>query len=190
MTIGIGKSATVLSALIDHPVTISVPDISFTQFETTRDLLDEHYEHWSSCALMEYDGGFDGDSILIFSQQSVKRWIQIIAKAQFGTVEEVMPEMESDLLLEVGNIIINGCIGSIANLLNIEANFHLPNFFTRVGSGLFDDLLEKDKTDAFGVIISSNFVVEEEEINADLIITIKQASMKFVIDRLTGILTG
>ena len=52
-----------------------------------------------------------------------------------------------------------------------------------------DDLVNwvGDKTGAFGIIISSKFVVEKEEIKADLIITIQKESMKFVVDQLTGL---
>ncbi len=187
MNIGIGKAASVLSNLIDHPIDIPLPRISFTKIETMRNLFDTHYQNWSSCVEMEFSGEFEGDSILIFNKQSAYRWTQIISQAQFGSVEEVVPEMEKDLLLEVGNIIINSCIGSISNLLDTVVNYQLPVFFTHVGSGLFDDLLERNRSLDFGIIINSNFVFAAEEISMDLVVTVQKSSIEYVLNQLLSL---
>lgn len=187
VNIGIGKAAAVLASLVDHPIEFSIPKVTFVHLDTIREFLNEHYENWSNCVLLKFDGGFSGDAMLIYTTGSTKRWVQIIGGAQFGDVDEILSAMESDLLLEVANIIINGCIGCIANLLEVENNYHLPILVSRAGSEIVDGLLEEDKSQNFGFIINTKFSIEGEEVNTELFITLQESSVPIIIERLMSL---
>ncbi len=187
MSIGIGKAAAVLSSLVDREIEFAIPEVSFVNFNNLRTFLSENYNQWNCCVFMQFDGGFEGDSLLIFDKNSAKHWIQIIGTAQFGTPDVIMPEMETDLLLEVGNIIVNGCIGSIANLLQTENHYYLPQFFTRYGSEIYDDMLEADKRESVGIVIETKFTLENEDVETELIVTLKEKSTLEMMDGLMNL---
>jgi chemotaxis protein CheC len=185
MNIGVSQAATVLSTMIDAPVGLTIPQVTFVELETLRSYLDTYYHDWGSCVVLSFSGGLSGDGVLVFSLDSAKHLISLVGHNQFAG--ELLPEMESDLLLELGNIIINSCVGAIANLLEAETTDGFPQFCSRGSSDIFDDILEKNKEDSFGMIITTDMRIENTHFGLDLIICFEKASVNFVVDRLISL---
>jgi len=75
---------------------------------------------------MSFDGSFSGNAALIFSPESAMILVSTL------TDEPPIPgEMDAlcmGTLTEVGNILMNGVIGSISNALQAKMHFSLPGY--------------------------------------------------------------
>lgn len=182
INIGVGQAAAVLSELVGDTIELDIPAIKTVQLSSVRDYLDNHYDKWHSCVLLEFMSEFSGDAVLIFSEESAKGWAGLVSCNQFGGDLELTTDMQNDFLLEIGNILINGCIGSLSNLMEIECDFSIPKMYNRINSELFDDMLDRDQSRHFGMIISTTLKAEGKSVSTDLFLTLKENSLPFFLE--------
>ncbi len=127
--IGMGEPAAALSSMVGEEVHLSVPSFSVsTRARITRDLAPDIAS--PICAVRgAFAGPFTGEAMLIFPAQGTL--------ALVGRLIPVDPnadgpgEMEQDALTEIGNIILNGCLASLSNLIGGELAGSVPGY----GSG-------------------------------------------------------
>ena len=181
INIGVGQAAAVLSELVGDTIELDIPAIRTVQLSSVRDYLDNHYDKWHSCVLLEFMSEFSGDAVLIFSEESARGWAGLVSSNQFGEDLELTSDMQNDFLLEIGNILINGCIGSLSNLMEIECDFSIPKMYNRINSELFDDMLDRDQSQHFGMIISTTLKAEGKSVSTDLFLTLKENSLPFFL---------
>jgi chemotaxis protein CheC len=188
INIGVGDSAAVLSELAGEAIELQIPTIRTIRLSSVRDHLDSHYNKWHSCVLLEFHSKFSGDAILIFSAEAADGWAELIINHQFDGEIELTNDMKSDFLLEIGNIIINGCIGSMANMMQVECDFSIPHIYNKITSDLFDDMLDRDQKDHFGMIVTTTLKAEGKSVTTDLFLTLKEDSIPFFIESVDALL--
>ncbi|MCG5239283.1 chemotaxis protein [Azospirillum doebereinerae] len=127
--IGMGEPAAALSSMLGEEVHLSVPSFAVsTHARISRDLAPGMVP--PVCAVRgAFAGPFTGEAMLIFPEQGTL--------ALVGRLVPVDPaadgpgEMEQDALTEIGNIILNGCLASLSNLIGGEIAGTVPGY----GSG-------------------------------------------------------
>ena len=84
-------------------------------------------------------------------------------------------------LLEIGNILINGCIGSLSNLMSIECDFSVPQLYNR-NCEIAHEKLSANTPESFGLIITATLQAEGKTFTTDLFLTIKEDSVPFLLE--------
>jgi chemotaxis protein CheC len=87
-------------------------------------------------------GGFQTDALLLFPEHGSLE----IVRRMLGddTAIEHITELEQDALAEIGNIIINSCMSSLASLFGSEMHGSLPRVQSRTVHTLLDDKAATD----------------------------------------------
>ena len=85
---------------------------------------------------------------------------------------EEMTSMEQDAMLEIGNVILNATIGSLANLMKDEIYGSLPSIHHCRANALFSELALKDENDVF-LIIYVDFKIESKEIKGYVVLLLE-----------------
>ncbi|MCH2205572.1 MAG: hypothetical protein MK132_06860 [Lentisphaerales bacterium] len=181
INIGVSQAASVLSELVGEAIELEIPSIQTVKLNSVREHLDGHCQKWHSCVLLEFMSKFSGNAVLIFSEESATGWASLISANQFGHEIELTSDMQNDFLLEIGNIIINGCIGNISNLMEVECHFSIPHMINRITSELLDDMLDRDQSQHFGMIITTTLKAKGKAISTDLFLTLKEGFIPFFI---------
>ena len=138
--IGMGKAAHALSIIAKQDVDVSVPAVQLIDAETVfSDIRSDEI----CCVIQKVKGEFDSVSVLIIPQRGS---YEIVSKMLGSFLKGIPPsELYQDAMREIGNILINTCVGTVANSLNLTSYVELP--FLQFGSSdhLFDgNLLKKD----------------------------------------------
>ena len=189
INIGVGQAASVLSELVGEEIQLEIPSIKTVKLDSVRKYLNVQYAQWHCCIHLEFTSEFSGDAILIFDEKAADGWAELISIHQFEDAIDLTSEMKNDFLLEIGNILINGCIGSIANLLEVECDYSIPHIFSKITSDLFDDLLDRDSSEHFGMIITTKLKAEGKSVSTDLFLTLKKDSVPFFINTIEKLLS-
>lgn len=127
LNIAIGQAASALSQLVEDEVCLSVPAINFLTPSEANARLELETSGADSVAVRQsFSGSFSGDLLLIFPEQ---RSLDLVR----SMLDDVVPldsltELEQEALLEVGNIILNACLGSLANQLGTAVESSLPTY--------------------------------------------------------------
>jgi chemotaxis protein CheC len=172
VNIGIVKAASILNGMLESHVELDVPSIiMFDPENPGKELADVNHNHLSSIQL-DFHGPFSGSSALVFPSESVEKLVTALTGEE--PESEGFAESASETLYEVGNILINAVMGSIANLLAAQIDFSPPNY----KEGTFTDLikLKDSKKDLASLLIRANFKVHEPQISGNVFLVFELGS--------------
>lgn len=125
--LSLGEAAAMFSQIIREDIALSVPTV---QILTKADLIVQLGQGGAArlCSIRQQfssTSNFSTNTILLFPEQGT---LQIVRRMLGdSTPIEHITELEQDTLAEIGNIIMNGCMGSLANLFNSRMTGSLPS---------------------------------------------------------------
>jgi chemotaxis protein CheC len=102
-----------------------------------------------------------------------------VVRRIMGTTEEVADptELEEDTLAEIGNVIINACMGSLARLLKTSMIGGLPEARIRVG-----DTLLRGREDVSAMLSASvGMRLGERNVSGLVLLLMDQSSVQFLV---------
>ncbi|MBN9694815.1 MAG: chemotaxis protein CheC [Zoogloea sp.] len=146
--LSLGEAAATFSAIVREEIELSVPTIEIL----SRDQLTQRLEGAQPSAAgdrlcrinQQFDAasGFQTDALLLFPEHGSLE----IVRRMLGddTPVQQITELEQDALAEIGNIIINSCMSSLANLFGTEMRGSLPRVQSRTARTLLDDKSDSD----------------------------------------------
>ncbi len=161
--IGVGQAASSMSAIVNEPVRMSVPSISFmNRSEAGRLLGGREAEPERICGVSQrYAGAFDTDAILMFPEDKSLEIVRLMVGESVPLKE--LTEMEQEAMCEIGNIILNSCVGTLANIFQRELQGSLPQYHV----GTSDEILTANGSpaDAVVLMLHIDFVLETHQIH-------------------------
>lgn len=132
---GVSRAASSLRLLVGEEVLLSVPSVKIVTREAASKLVER--ENKKLVAVQQtFEGPFDGKALLIFPEAQSLELVRSIVGDQH-TLEDVI-DLEQEALAETGNIILNGCLATIANVLNRTMRMSLPSIVRGDGATLFE----------------------------------------------------
>ncbi|HLO77658.1 MAG TPA: chemotaxis protein CheC [Magnetospirillum sp.] len=137
LNVAIGQAAASLSQLVEDEVHLSVPFVDFLTPSQAADRLEDETQGADSVAVRQhFEGRFYGDILLIFPE---RRSLDLVRHMLGDDVPlDQLTELEQEALLEVGNIILNACLGSLANQLATPVEGSLPIYVRGRSSHILD----------------------------------------------------
>lgn len=137
LNIAIGQAAASLSQLVEDEVRLSVPFVDFLSPAQAAERLEEETQGADSVAVRQhFEGHFYGDILLIFPE---RRSLDLVRHMLGDEVPlEQLTELEQEALLEVGNIILNACLGSLSNQLKLPVEGSLPVYVRGRGARILE----------------------------------------------------
>ncbi len=122
--IGVGRAADSLSRMVDQEVSLSVPSV---EFRSVREMADYLGGDNIICSVsQQMTGEFDARSMLLFPEKNSMEVVRLLMGDTLS--DELVAEMQEEALNEIGNIVLNACIGSIASSLDKQFDVGLPAF--------------------------------------------------------------
>jgi chemotaxis protein CheC len=161
VNIGVGRAAASLRAMIGREVMLSVPSIEIISHLDASALISERETDELIAVHQDFSGVFAGRALLIFPQVNSLDLVRAVMGED--TSDEDAAEMEQEALAETANVILNGCLGTMANMLRQPLAMTLPSVRRTFGAGIFapDDNEEGDGTVLFLYI---NFSVLQQNL--------------------------
>ncbi|MEG3640633.1 chemotaxis protein CheC [Magnetococcus sp. PR-3] len=134
--IGIGRAADALGEMVNDEVLLSVPEMAILPRSKAAGMLRDHAIGQVAAIRQQFKGDFAGSALLIYPET---KSLELVRTLLGGEVPlENLTELEQESLLEVGNVILNACLGSFANIMNLELEFALPEYMKGHGEALLN----------------------------------------------------
>nr|CRH04562.1 putative MCP methylation inhibitor CheC-like protein [Candidatus Magnetococcus massalia] len=124
--IGIGRAANALGQMVHDEVFLSVPEMAIVSRDEALELIVRHSAEQVAAIRQGFHGQFSGSALLVYPESNSLELVRSLLGEDIPL--ESLTELEQESLLEVGNVILNACLGSFANLMNLELTFDLPEF--------------------------------------------------------------
>jgi chemotaxis protein CheC len=161
VNIGVSRAAASLRKMVNKQVILSVPSIEIVTRKSAAALIGQRESEGLIAVQQHFEGPFSGRALLIFPESNGLSLARAIVGGEM--TEDELVEMEAEALAETGNIILNGCLGSMANMLQHSLNMSLPDVLRGDSEHLFD-VLETSSEDSFVLFLYINFSVREHDI--------------------------
>lgn len=124
--ISVGRAAAALSELTHEEVSMSVPLVHILSPHKAVELLDPERQLRITSVSQQFNGSFSGKALLMFPGSSSLEVVRLMLGAEMPL--DQLTEMEQDAMSEIGNIILNTCFSTIADMLGENFDCELPSF--------------------------------------------------------------
>ncbi|MDI4646198.1 chemotaxis protein CheC [Cohnella hashimotonis] len=122
--IGAGHAATALSRLLDKPIDMAVPKVSFIPFEDIADRVGGA-EEVVVAIFLRVEGEAPGNMFFLMSQYQARVLLQGLLHFELSEGPEYS-EMELSALSEIGNILAGSYLSSLADLTGLPLSPTVP----------------------------------------------------------------
>jgi chemotaxis protein CheC len=181
INIGVGRAASVLNEMLESHISLQVPYIKiFSPSELTEELEHRLGPIQLSAVRLMFTGSLSGNAQLVFPTDSASKLVSLLTQDELDSLD--LDSLKIGTLSEIGNIVINGVMGSISNLLGQHFNYSLPIYI----EDTVDHLLTWSEFDPNLVILlaQARFSVESMHIQGDIILIFTVSSFDSLIDSL------
>lgn len=161
VNIGVSRAAVSLRKMAGEQVLLSVPAVEVVTRRGATTLIRERESGALVAVRQEFTGVFSGRALLIFPESNS---MALVRSVTAGTLSaEDAAELEDEALAETGNVVLNSCLATMANMLQKPLTMSLPEVIRGDGSALFD-LTAADDENAVVLFLYINFAINDREI--------------------------
>jgi chemotaxis protein CheC len=121
---GVSRAARNLGRMIKDQVHLSIPRTEIMTRDQAVGWLSDRENSNLIAVGQNFRGSFSGQALLIFPETNSLELVRIILDDSL-TLEEIV-NLEQEALAEVGNVVLNGCLVVMANLLKQALDMSLP----------------------------------------------------------------
>jgi chemotaxis protein CheC len=180
MNVGVGRAAGILNHMVTSHVQLLVPEITILNIGDLAEKLVEVMAEKVAVVRLRFEGSFSGTAELIFPAESANNLVAVISDEEPGTPD--LDSVKTAALTEVGNIVLNGVMGTFSNMLKQHLSFSLPTY-----SEITSDVLGKSDNGRAGekvIFAQVRFTIRQLEIVGDIILLFEVGSFDTLLSRI------
>lgn len=136
VNIGVSRAASSLRKMIGDQVLLSVPSVEVVSQQRAARLISEREVSDLVAVRQDFTGPFSGRALLIFPETNSLELVRAVTGDELS-LQDVL-EMENEALAETGNIILNSCLATMANMLKRSLSMTIPEVLRGTGASLFE----------------------------------------------------
>jgi chemotaxis protein CheC len=179
INIAFARTGAALSELTGHRVLLSPPEVSVYQTVELRQALAKFIPGDIASIHQVFAGPVEGDALLLLNYAGAVHLTDLLTDEP--TPSNYLDESAREVLTEVGNILLNACLGMFGNLLNVHVTFSVP----RLHLETLDELIAANVTDRaeghFALVIYTGFQIRDSSVKGFLVIVLSVASLDRLI---------
>ena len=161
VNLGVSRAALGLREMVREEVLLSVPKVSIVTREEAVANFGDADARRLVAVHQDFEGEIKGRALLIFPETKSMELVRAVVGGELP-LEELM-ELEQEALAETGNVILNSCLGTIANNLERSLRISLPEVVYGDGAKFFAMGPAPDVNDRV-MFIFINFIVRQRNI--------------------------
>jgi chemotaxis protein CheC len=190
VNIGVNRAAASLREMVGEQVHLSVPKVTLVGREEAIRTLGENEVVSLVGVHQVFEGDITGRALLIFPDTKSLELVRAVTGGDLS-LEEII-ELEQEALAEIGNIILNGCLASMANMLRRNLKMSLPEVL-RGEPSIFFNLEPPPEAGELVMFLYINFAVRSRDIRGYIAVLMDLPSLTALkvlladfIERTTG----
>ena len=179
LNIGFGRAAAALSELTGHRVLLEVPQVSVHPINELNKALRTVLGDPIASVHQIFSGPVGGDALLILDHSAAGMLKELL------TSEAPLPlpldASAREVLTEVGNILLNACLGTFGNILEVQVSFSVPHLNLDTLHDVMKSLLVNREGLRYALVVHAGFNLRDAEVKGYLVIVLSVASLDRLI---------
>jgi chemotaxis protein CheC len=178
VNIGVSRAALSLREMIGAQVHLSVPTVSLVTRARAIAILGEREAANLVAVHQVFEGDITGRALLIFPETKSLELVRAITGGDLP-LEDII-ELEQEALAETGNILLNSCLATIANMLHRSLKMSLPEVL-RGDAATFFSLAPPPEAGDVVMFLFINFAVRERDITGYIAMIMDLPSLEALV---------
>jgi chemotaxis protein CheC len=175
LNIGFGRAGASLSRLTGHRVLLEVPQVSIHPIHQLHGFLDQVVEDEVASIHQIFSGPVAGDALLMLDPVAASALKELL------TSEPALPlaldASTREVLTEVGNIVLNACVGTFGNLLQMQIGFSVPSINVATVKAVLDSLESAADGFRYALVVTAGFRLRDAEVTGYVVIVLSVQSL-------------
>ena len=179
INIGFGRAAAALSKLTGHRVQLEVPQVVMCPIEEMADRLRPMLADDIATVHQIFSGPVNGDALLVLDQHSAAILKELLTDEPALPLE--IDRSAREVVTEIGNIVLNACLGTFGNLLKVQVSFSVPHLTLDTLESVVGSVAIDRQGLRYALIIHSSFRLRHSSLTGYLVIVLGVASIERLI---------
>jgi chemotaxis protein CheC len=179
LNIGFGRAAASLSQLTGHRVLLEVPKVTVHPIDEVTQSLGEFITSDVASVHQIFSGPVAGDALLMLDQSGAAMLKELL------TNEPALPlsidASAREVITEIGNILLNACLGTFGNILNVQVSFSVPHLNLESVGAILESLRVHSEGVRYALVVHAGFNLRDTEVRGYLVIILSVASLDRLI---------
>lgn len=176
INIGYGRAAGALSELTGYRITLEVPKVSMHEISEIAPLLDKFVAGEVASVNQMFTGPISGNAMLLLDEKSAVVLSQLLTDDRAPARE--FDASAREIITEVGNILLNACLGVFGNLLRVHVSFAVPRLHVESIQQVLESInIESEEKLRYGLMIHTTFRLRSSDVIGYLVIILGITSL-------------
>ena len=182
-SIGGGNAATALSSMLNAKVNMSLPKVEILDFNEALVNVGDP-EEVVAAILVEMSGELSGIMLFILTKEfSDEILFRMLGKTEANFFE--LAEIDSSVLMEIGNIVISSYITAMASLVNMSVELSVPQLAVNMLGGIMSVPIAMmgQHSDRI-MMITGQFKIDGKALNSNMLLLPDVESLNVLMKKL------
>jgi len=183
LNMGFSRTAASLSQLTGNRVILDVPYVSIHPINELSKELANFVQGEIATVQQIFTGNVSGNALLLLNHDGAAILSDLIdPDGEFDDQENCQKNQEketlnSEILTEIGNILLNSCMSVFGNILNISISFSVPRLYLDALDGLLHSLVIQEKEMRYAMLVYTGFHLRDNAISGYMIMILSVTSL-------------
>ncbi len=175
INIGYGRAAGALSELTGYRVNLEVPKIAMHRIEEIAPLLDKVVEGEVASVNQMFSGPISGNALLLLDEKAARMLSELLTDELPSS--QTFDSSAREIITEVGNILLNACLGVFGNLLQVQVAFAVPRLRVDTINGVLQSIRVKEEELSYALMIHTRFSLRASKVTGYMVIILGITSL-------------
>lgn len=179
INIAFSRTAASLSEITGHRVILEAPQVAVYPINELTPALAQFLPAEVATVHQVFSGPLVGDALLLLNYDGAVMLTDLLTDEQVKSRR--LGESAREVLTEVGNILLNACLGMFGNLLQVHISFSVPRLHLETLDALLRTLVINKEGLRYALVVYTAFRLRDSEVRGYLVIALNVASLDRLI---------
>ncbi len=178
INISFARTAASLSELTGDRVVLEQPDVYIHPISTLNTILANSLAGDLATVEQVFTGSISGNAMLLLNYQGALELTKLFVPTASRN-NHSLDSSACEVLTEIGNILLNACLGMFGNLLNIPVCFSAPRLHLDVLDQLINSIAGEELS--YSLVVSTTFSMRDKSVTGYLMLLLSLDSLESLI---------
>ncbi|MDB6033400.1 MAG: CheC, inhibitor of methylation [Verrucomicrobiales bacterium] len=182
INIGYARAAGALSDLTGHRIVLQVPRVAIHPIQEVATVLSADLQGEVASVHQVFSGPVAGNALLLMDQAGARMLNDLLTNET--SLNNSLDGGAREVLTEVGNIVLNACLGVFGNLLHVQVSFAVPRLHVDSIETVLNSITVNSVELQYALTIQTKFFIRQGNVSGYLVIILGITSLSALLREL------
>ncbi|EKD39559.1 MAG: CheC, inhibitor of MCP methylation [uncultured bacterium] len=180
INIAFGRAAGSLSAITGQRVLLNVPSVEICPIDQLQAKLQTVIHGDVATVQQVFSGAVSGTALLMIDFDGALNLSGLLTDSRVPL--QRLDASDREVLMEVGNILLNACLGTLGNVLKVHISFAVPRLHVESIGGLLGSLTIDKEELMVAMLVLTKFELRDTSIGGYMVVVLGVSSLDKLLE--------